>query len=195
MVLTPSTMLALGTKAPDFTLSNVVKNNEEIALNSFDDKELLLVMFISKHCPYVQHVKDQLTELEKDYAGKSVGMVAISSNDIENYPDDAPEELKKMTAEQGWRFPVCYDASQETAKAYTAACTPDFFLFNKKRELIYRGQLDSSRPDSGKPVNGEDLRAAIDAGLGGKSPEIEQKPSMGCNIKWRKGNEPAYFKN
>ncbi len=194
MVLTPSTMLALGTAAPDFCLPNVM-NGQEVTLESFSDKSLLLVIFISKHCPYVQHIKGELTRLGKDYANKSVGILAISANDIVKYPDDSPEELKQLAYEEGWGYPVCYDESQETAKAYTAACTPDFFLFDSKRQLIYRGQLDDSRPDSGKPLTGKDLRAAIDAGLRGDSLEIEQRPSMGCNVKWKVGNEPAYFKN
>ena len=190
MALTPSTMLALGTKAPDFRLPDVVSGNA-VSLATFAEKRALLVMFICQHCPYVQHVKEALARLGKDYAGQSVGMVAISANDAANYPDDAPDKLQAMAKALGFAFPFCYDESQETAKAYTAACTPDFFLFDAKRQLIYRGQLDDSRPGNGKPVTGRDLRAAIDAVLAGKPVNPDQTPSIGCNIKWKKGREPA----
>ena len=193
MALTASTMiLALGTKAPDFKLPDVV-SGKTISLETFAGKKGLLVMFICNHCPYVQHVKDELARLGRDYANKDVGIVAISANDASSYPDDSPESLKKMAQELKFNFPFCYDESQETAKAYTAACTPDFFLFDADRRLVYRGQLDESRPGSSKPVTGKDLRAAIDALLAGKPVSKEQRPSMGCNIKWKKGNEPSYF--
>ena len=192
MALTPSTMLALGTKAPEFQLPDAV-SGKTISLSTFSGTQALLVMFICRHCPYVQHVKDELARLGRDYANKSVGMVAISANDAANYPDDAPEQLKEMAKELGFTFAFCYDASQETAKAYTAACTPDFFLFDDKRTLVYRGQLDDSRPGNNKPVTGRDLRAAIDAVVAGKPVKAEQMPSVGCNIKWKKGHEPAYY--
>ena len=184
MALTPSTMLALGTKAPNFQLLDVV-SGRTISLATFADKKALLIMFVCRHCPYVQHVKEELARLGKDYAAKSVGMVAISANDAVNYPDDAPEQLKAMAKELGFTFPFCYDETQDIAKAYTAACTPDFFLFDAQRQLVYRGQLDESRPGSGKPVTGKDLRAAIDAVLAGKPVNPDQKPSIGCNIKWK----------
>lgn len=185
MVLTPSTMiLGLGTKAPQFQLPDVV-SGKTITLESFKDKRALLVMFICRHCPYVQHVKQGLTRLGRDYADKDLGIAAISSNDAANYSDDSPESLKAMAKEQGWAFPFCYDETQEAAKAYTAACTPDFFLFDQDRRLVYRGQMDDSRPGSDKPVTGGDLRAAIDAALSGGPILKDQKPSIGCNIKWK----------
>ena len=192
MALTPSTMLELGTQAPDFRLPDVISGNA-ISLDTFAGKQGLLVMFICRHCPYVQHVKEGLARLGRDYAGKDIGIVAISSNDIANYPDDAPDKLKTMAREEGFTFPFCYDESQETAKAYTAACTPDFFLFDAARKLVYRGQLDDSRPGTAKPLTGKDLRAAIDAVLAGRPVSPTQQPSVGCNIKWKKGNEPAYY--
>lgn len=192
MALTPSTMLALGTKAPDFRLPDVV-SGKTLSLATFADQQALLVMFICRHCPYVQHVKHELARLGRDYAGKDVGIVAISSNDVANYPDDAPDKLAAMAKELGFTFPFCYDESQETAKAYTAACTPDFFLFDAGRALVYRGQLDETRPGNNKPVTGKDLRAAIDTVLAGKPVSRDQQPSIGCNIKWKKGREPAYF--
>lgn len=192
MVLTASTMLPLGTKAPDFQLADVV-SGETISLSTNAGKKALLVMFICRHCPFVKHIKDELAQLGKDYVNRDVGIVAISSNDAINYPDDAPEQLKAMAIELGLPFPVCYDESQETANAYTAACTPDFFVFDAERRLVYRGQLDDSRPSNGKPVTGEDLRAALDAVLAGQPVNSEQKPSIGCNIKWKPGNEPSYF--
>ena len=201
MALTESTMLELGTKAPEFSLPDVV-SGKTITLETFADKKALLVMFICQHCPYVQHVKKEVARLGKEYTAKDVGMVAISANDAKNYPDDAPEELKKMAATLGFTFPFCYDETQEAAKAYTAACTPDFFLFSagggpasggdETWHLVYRGQLDDSRPGNALPVTGRDLRAAIDAVLSGKAVSRPQKPSVGCNIKWKRGNEPPY---
>ena len=192
MALTPSTMLALGTEAPDFSLKDVV-SGKMISLDTFQGKAGVLVMFICKHCPYVVHVKDELARLGRDYAQKSVGIAAISANDVTTHPDDSPENLKAMAQELKFAFPFCYDPSQETAQAYTAACTPDFFLFNRDRKLVYRGQLDDSRPGNGKPLNGKDLRAAIDAVLAGTPVSPDQKPSVGCNIKWKQGNEPDYY--
>jgi len=191
MALTPSTMLALGTNAPDFSLLDVV-SGKAISLATFAGKKALLVMFICCHCPYVQHVKQELAQLGKDYANKDVGIVAISANDAANYPDDAPAQLAAMAKALGFTFPFCYDESQQTAKAYTAACTPDFFLFDADRKLVYRGQLDDSRPGNNKPVTGKDLRAAMDAVLAGKPVSANQRPSVGCSIKWKKGREPVY---
>ena len=185
-------MLALGTKAPDFSLPDVV-SGKTISLATFTDQQALLVMFICQHCPYVQHVKDALARLGKEYAKQAIGIVAISSNDAANYPDDAPDQLASMANALGFTFPFCYDETQQVAKAYTAACTPDFFLFDARRQLVYRGQLDESRPGNGKPVTGRDLRAAIDAVLSGQRVNPNQMASLGCNIKWKKGREPAYY--
>ncbi len=192
MVLTPSTMLALGTKAPDFALPDVVSGNT-ISLATFADQKALLVIFMCRHCPFVKHVQQELAKLGKDYQDESLGIVAISANDAEKYPNDAPASLKEMAQELGFNFPVCYDATQEVAKAYTAACTPDFFLFNQAQELVYRGQLDDSRPSNNLPLTGQDLRNAISNVLADKPVNPEQKPSIGCNIKWIPGNEPSYF--
>jgi peroxiredoxin len=192
MVKTLSTMLELGTPAPDFSLPDVV-SGRTISLASFDDDGALLVMFICRHCPFVKHVERELARLGADYRNRGVGIVAISSNDVASYPDDAPQHLKAMANELGFTFPICFDETQEVAKAYTAACTPDFFLFDRDRTLVYRGQLDDSRPESGKPVTGRDLRAAIDAVLSAHPVGADQRPSIGCNIKWKPGNEPRYF--
>jgi len=195
MVLTPSTMrMALGTHAPDFELPDVV-SGKRIGLKDFDGKPALLVMFICRHCPYVQHVKEELTRLGRDYLRRNVGIVAISSNDATQYPEDAPHRLKAMAEELGWEFPLCYDETQEVAKAYSASCTPDFFLFDRNRKLVYRGQLDDARPGNNRPVTGKDLRQAIEAVLAGRPVPSNQKPSMGCNIKWKPGNEPSYFRS
>lgn len=193
MALTPSTMIALGTTAPDFRLPDVV-TGKQISLDTFKGKKAILVAFICRHCPYVQHIKVELTKLGKDYASKDLGFVAISSNDAAGYPDDAPASLKAFAVDEKFTFPLCYDETQETAKEYSAACTPDFFLFDASRKLIYRGQLDDSRPGNGKPLTGKDLRAAIDAALNSKPVSFEQRPSVGCNIKWKSGNEPDYFR-
>jgi peroxiredoxin len=192
MVLTASTMLAIGTKAPNFHLPEVVSGNE-ISLDTFADKKALLVMFICRHCPFVKHIQQELANLGKDYFNSDLGIVGISANDVEKYPNDAPESLKEMSTEQGFKFPLCYDETQAVAKAYTAACTPDFFLFDQDRNLVYRGQLDDSRPSNNKPVTGADLRAAIEAVLADQPVTTEQQPSVGCNIKWKPGNEPDYF--
>ena len=191
MVATPSTMLALGTSAPEFRLPDVV-SGKTITLDRFLGKRGLLVIFLSRHCPYVQHVKEELGRIGREFTVRGIGIVAISSNDVSNYPDDAPAMLKEMAREAHFNFPVCYDESQETAKSYLAACTPDFFLFDEKFKLAYRGQLDGSRPGNGVPVTGADLRAALEAVLAGKAPAADQKPSLGCNIKWKTGNEPQY---
>ena len=191
MALTASTMLPLGTPAPAFELPDTV-SGETIRLDTFAGRKALLVMFICNHCPYVMHINPELVRLGEDYAGPELGMVAIVSNDADNYPDDAPDKLKSRATELGYRFAYCHDESQEIAKAYTAACTPDFFLFDADRRLVYRGQLDESRPENGLPVTGKDLRAAIDAVLAGRAPAGEQKPSMGCNIKWKPDNAPDY---
>ncbi len=195
MARTPSVMVDLGTPAPAFHLPDVVTGNT-ISLDTFADKTGLLVMFICRHCPYVKHIQDQLAQLGRDYQNKDLGIVAISSNDAEKYPDDSPESLKEMAKELGFTFPLCYDATQAVAKAYQAACTPDFYLFDRERKLVYRGQFDDSRPKSDPPipVTGKDLRAAIDALLSGQPIPTDQRASIGCNIKWKPGNEPDYYK-
>ena len=175
MAATASTMLELGTQAPDFLLPDVV-TGRALSLGSFQNKRALVVMFLCHHCPFVKHVKTELARLGD-----------------EQVPDDSPDGLKQMVSEWGLHFPVLYDESQEVAKKYAAACTPDFFLFDAGRRLVYRGQLDDSRPSNGKPVTGADLRAAMDAVLAGRAVSGEQRPSLGCNIKWRAGNEPAYY--
>lgn len=192
MALTASTMLPLGTQAPDFHLPEVV-SGETISLETFADQKALLVMFICQHCPFVKHIQPELARLGKDYLSSDLGIVAISANDAEKYLDDAPESLKAMATELDFKFSLCYDETQEIAKAYTAACTPDFFVFDAERKLAYRGQLDDSRPSNGKPVTGADLRGAIASVLADNPVTIEQKPSIGCNIKWKPGNEPSYF--
>lgn len=192
MSLTPSTMLPLGTQAPDFKLPDVL-SGKSVSLKDFASKKALLVMFICRHCPYVQHIKEELAKLGKDYARKDIGIVAISSNDAENYPDDAPESLKEFAQQEGFSYPFLYDESQKVAQAYTAACTPDLFLFDKNRKLVYRGQLDESRPGNNKPVTGQSLRSAMDAVLADRPVNAEQRPATGCNIKWKPGNEPKYF--
>jgi thiol-disulfide isomerase/thioredoxin len=185
-------MLELGTSAPDFALPDVV-SGKSISLRTFCDKDVLSVMFICHHCPFVKHVKSELARLGQDYAGKSVGIVAISSNDPAVSSDDSPEGLRQMVSEWSLVFPVCYDETQAVAKSYAAACTPDFYVFDRDRKLAYRGQLDESRPSNLKPVTGADLRSAIDALLSGRAVSPDQKPSLGCNIKWKRGNAPAYY--
>ena len=185
MPLTESTMeLELGLEAPDFALTDVV-SGKTIRRDDLRGQKALLVMFICTHCPYVKHIEKGLAALGMDYDGEPVSIVAISSNDAENYPDDKPEGLKKQAQTMGFRFPYLYDETQAVAKAFRAACTPDFFLFDKDLKLAYRGEFDSSRPGSTVPVTGEKLRGAIDALLAGKAPDEDQRPSMGCNIKWR----------
>ena len=192
MSLTPSTMLPLKTQAPDFSLPDVA-TGRTVSLKDVSGKSALLVMFICRHCPYVKHVQGELARLGRDYRDRGVGIVAVSSNDARAYPDDAPEQLAEMARQNGFGFPLCYDESQDVAKAYTAACTPDFFLFDRARRLVYRGQLDGSRPGRGVPVTGADLRAALDAVLAGQPVSDVQRPSVGCNIKWKPGNSPAYI--
>ena len=192
MVKTASTMLPLGTAAPEFQLPDVV-SGKTISLDTFTGSQALLVMFICQHCPFVKHIKSELAKIGQDYSQQPLGIVAISANDVANYPDDSPEKLKQMAEEFSFNFPVCYDESQEVSKAYTAACTPDFFLFNRENKLAYRGQLDDSRLSTDIPVTGKDLRSAIDAVLQDRKLDFEQKPSIGCNIKWKPGNEPEYF--
>jgi len=187
-------MLDLGTSAPAFSLPDTV-SGQTISLDTFENKPALLVIFLCQHCPFVKHVREGLSNLGQDYADTGLGIVAVSSNDVANYPDDSPAKLKEMAQTFNFAFPVCYDETQEVAKAYTAACTPDFFLFDRDRKLAYRGQLDDSRPGNDKLVTGKDLRIAIEAVLSGSPIEIEQKPSIGCNIKWKSGNEPDYFRS
>ncbi|MBV9406096.1 MAG: thioredoxin family protein [Acidobacteriaceae bacterium] len=184
MARTESSMRSLGTPAPAFQLPDVV-GGETIGLEAFKDKKALLVMFICRHCPFVKHVQQELSRIGKDYSGRPIGIVAISSNDAEAYPDDAPGSLREMATELGFTFPFCYDETQDVAREYDAACTPDFFLFDAARRLVYRGQLDDSRPGNQIPVTGRDLRTAIDAVLDGRAVDPNQKPSIGCNIKWR----------
>ncbi len=191
MVRTPSTMLPLGTAAPDFSLPNL--DGRLMSLADVAGEKGTVVMFICNHCPFVKHVADQLATLGRDYLPRGIGVVAISSNDVSTHPADSPEQMVHEAEERGYLFPYLYDETQEVAKAYHAACTPDFYLFDADRSLVYRGQLDSSRPGSDVPVTGRDLRAAIDALLAGQPPVAEQIPSLGCNIKWKPGNEPPYF--
>lgn len=191
MALTASTMLPLGQNAPEFQLPDVV-SGQIMSLDSFAGKSGLLVIFLCRHCPFVKHIQGELAKLGRDYQDADLGIVAISANDAGNYPEDAPDKLQEMAKTLGLTFPLCYDESQETAKAYTAACTPDFFLFDRDRKLVYRGQFDDSRPGNNQPVTGQDLRSAIDAVLAQSPISDTQKPSIGCNIKWKPGNEPAY---
>jgi len=177
-------MLPLGTKAPDFKLPDVL-TNKEISLSSFQGKKGLLVMFICNHCPYVKHIRVELAKIGNEYSAKNVGVIAISSNDAENYPEDSPAKMAQEAKSLSLSYPYCHDETQETARKYTAACTPDFFLFDKDFKLVYRGQFDDSRPGNSEPVNGKDLRAALDAVIAGNEPAAEQKASVGCNIKWK----------
>jgi peroxiredoxin len=191
MVRTNSVMLPLGTKAPDFELSNV--DGRTISLADFEDFSVLLVMFICNHCPYVIHVAPEIAQLALEYQAKGVGIVGINSNDATQHPLDSPEQMVHEAENRGYVFPYLYDEEQTVAKSYRAACTPDFFVFDRGRKLVYRGQLDSSRPESGIPLSGEDLRSALDAVLAGQPVTGDQKPSLGCNIKWMPGAEPDYF--
>ena len=190
MVMTPSTMLPLGTKAPDFSLPDT--EGKTISLSDFKDARAVLIIFMCNHCPFVKHIIDELVKLIKEYQQKGVAAIAINSNDVENYPEDRPDMMAKAVKEKGFTFAYLYDETQEVAKAYKAACTPDFFLFDKDKKLVYRGQMDDSRPGNDVPITGKDLRAVLDAVLEGKEVAAEQKPSMGCNIKWKKGNAPEY---
>lgn len=185
-------MLPLGTPAPDFSLTDVVSGNP-LSLSSFADKKGLLVMFICQHCPFVLHVESELTKLGQDYVPQGLGILAISANSVETHPQDSPDKLREQAKRASFNFPYAYDETQEVAKSYTAACTPDFFLFDKDGKLAYRGQLDDSRPGNDKPVTGQDLRAAIDKVIASKPISEDQKPSIGCNIKWVPGKAPSYF--
>ena len=191
MVLTPSTMLPLGTKAPEFSLPDT--NGQTVSLSDFADAPALLVIFMCNHCPYVKHVAEGLANLAREYQARGVAVVGISSNDAANYPDDSPAKMAAEVKLRGYTFPYLYDETQSIAQAYRAACTPDFYVFDQDQALVYRGQMDSSRPDSGIPVTGADLRAALDALLAGQPVPQEQTPSIGCNIKWIPGREPDYF--
>ncbi|MBX3350356.1 MAG: thioredoxin family protein [Nitrospira sp.] len=186
-----STILPLGTTAPPFDLPDVV-TGQRYSLDSFTAKTGLLVMFICRHCPYVVHVEHELAKLGQDYQDTNLGIIAISSNDPITYPDDAPPRLREMAVCLGFTFPFCHDETQEVAKAYRAACTPEFYLFDRDRRLVYHGQFDDSRPGNNKPVTGRDLRAAIQAVLTGKPVEGNQKPGIGCSIKWKPGHAPPY---
>jgi len=191
MVATVSTMLPLGTKAPDFALPDT--KGKTVSLSDFKDASALLVIFMCNHCPFVKHIIDELAKLVKQYQKKGVAVVGINSNDIEAYPEDSPDNMAKLAKEKGLTFPFLYDETQKAALAYRAACTPDFFLFDKAGSLVYRGQMDDSRPGNNIPVTGKDLKAALDAILEGRQAPEKQKPSIGCNIKWKQGNEPEYF--
>jgi peroxiredoxin len=185
-------MLDLGTKAPDFALPDVV-SGRTVSLSDFADKPGVLVMFICNHCPYVKHVRDGLAQMGRDYADSGIGIVAICANDPETHPGDSPEAMRVEAGRAGYVFPYLHDDDQTVAAAYTAMCTPDFFLFGPDRTLVYRGRFDESRPDSGIPVTGGELRAALDAVLAGEAVSEDQHASMGCSIKWKPGNQPAYF--
>lgn len=190
MAATASTMAELGMKAPLFCLPST--SGKIVTLSDFDNSPALLVIFMCNHCPFVKHVIDFLVKLIKEYQEKGVAVIGINSNDAQNFPEDSPETMIKIAKEKQFTFPYLYDKSQEVAKEYHAACTPDFFLFDSKRKLVYRGQLDDSRPGNNVPITGKDLRAAMDALLEGKQMPANQKPSMGCSIKWKAGNEPDY---
>ena len=191
MVKTASTMLPLGTKAPDFSLPNI--DGSTVSLADFAGEKALVVIFMCNHCPFVIHIREQLVEFAKEYQEKGAAIVAISSNDVVEYPQDSLEKMAEDAKEFGYSFPYLLDESQAVAQAYKAACTPDFYVFDADQALVYRGQLDDSRPNSDIPVTGKDLRTAVDAALAGDAPLLEQKPSLGCNIKWKAGNEPVYF--
>ena len=191
MALTPSTMQPLGTLAPDFSLPDT--DGKIVSLADYKTSAALLVIFMCNHCPYVVHLRSGLAQLARDYAPRGVGIVGINANDAKNYPADSPAQMREEVKAAGYIFPYLYDETQAVAKKYRAACTPDFFLFDRGRRLVYRGQFDASRPGNGIPVTGKDLRAALDAVLAGRSTSEFQVASMGCNIKWKAGNEPDYF--
>lgn len=193
MARTPSTMLELGTQAPDFALPEPA-TGRVVARQDFAGKPLLVV-FICNHCPYVIHLRDVFVQLAKEYQERGVAMVAINANDVANYPDDSPEKMVEEVQNHAYTFPYLFDESQEVAKAYQAACTPDWYLFDAQHQLFYRGQFDDARPRNDEPVTGRDLRHALDRLLDNMYPPDEQKPSLGCNIKWKEGNEPNYFGN
>ncbi|MEE3368727.1 MAG: thioredoxin family protein [Planctomycetota bacterium] len=191
MVKTASTMLPLGTTAPDFSLINV--NGQAVSLSDFDSAKAIIVVFMCNHCPFVKHIAPQLAQFARDCQAKDVALIGINSNDVSSHPGDSPEQMIHEAEQQGYTFPYLFDETQEVAIAYRAACTPDFFLFDNKKTLVYRGQFDSSRPDSGIEVTGSDLHAAVDTVLNEGALTIEQIPSIGCNIKWKAGAEPDYF--
>ncbi len=190
MAQTPSTMVPLGTLAPPFSLPDTEGNT--VSLKDFQNAPALLIIFMCNHCPFVKHIRNELASFCKEYQQKGVAIIGINSNDVENYPDDSPEMMAKEKKEAGYPFPYLYDETQEVAKAYQAACTPDFFLYDKDKKLVYRGQFDSSRPGNDIPVTGKDLRAAVDALLEERPIPSEQIPSIGCDIKWKPGNKPTY---
>ena len=191
MVETLSTMIPLGTQAPDFSLPDT--QGKTVSLSYFTDAPVLVVIFMCNHCPFVKHIADGLAELARDYQAEGVAVVGINSNDVENYPDDSPQKMAEEVKTRGYPFPYLFDETQAVAKAYRASCTPDFFVFDLHRRLVYRGQMDNSRPGNGEPVTGSDLRAALDAVLQGRPALTEQTPSIGCNIKWKPGQEPDYL--
>lgn len=184
MAETRSTMLPLGTNAPRFNLPD--PSGKRTSLADYKDAPALLVAFICNHCPFVKHIRKEFASFAKEYQAKGVGIVAINSNDVENYPQDSPEKMAEEIKQAGYTFPYLYDGSQVVAKAYNAACTPDFYLFDRTHRLVYRGQFDDSRPGNGRPVTGADMRSAVDAVLAGKAVSADQKPSVGCNIKWKR---------
>ena len=191
MVRTPSTMLPLGTPAPDFALLDV--SGRTLSWRDVAGEHGTVMMFICNHCPFVKHVADELARLGQEYMPRGIGMVAVSSNDVSTHPADSPEQMVHEAEQRGYPFPYLYDETQDVAKAYRAACTPDFYLFDRDTKLVYRGQLDASRPESGIPVTAADLRGAMEAVLAGTQVAAEQTPSIGCNIKWKPGSEPDYF--
>lgn len=186
MAVTPSNMMPLGTKAPDFKLPDTI-SGKELSLRELKSDKATVIMFICNHCPFVKHVRPGLVQLVRDYIPKGIAFIAISSNDVEGYPEDSPAEMKKVAGQFGYPFPYLYDETQEVARAYMAACTPDFYVFDKNLKLVYRGQMDDSRPSNNIPVTGKDLRTALEAILAGRPVSEEQKPSIGCNIKWKSG--------
>ncbi len=192
MARTPTVRVNLGYQAPDFNLTDVVSGNA-CSFNDVKGSNGTVVMFLCNHCPFVVHVMDELIRIGNDYSDKGIGFVAISSNDVSTHPDDSPEKMAELAKEKSFPFPYLYDESQETAKVYLAACTPDFSVFDGNAECVYRGQLDDSRPGNNQPVNGKDLRTVLDLLVQGESIPTEQKPSLGCNIKWKAGNEPDYY--
>jgi peroxiredoxin len=191
MAETPSTMAPLGMAAPRFKLADT--SGKQVSLDDFKDAPALLVAFICNHCPFVKHIRSGLAELGREYQQRGAAVVGISSNDASVYSEDSPKNMAKEARQAGYTFPYLYDETQGVAKAYQAACTPDFYVFDRERKLVYRGQMDDSRPGNGRPVTGKDLRAALDAVLTGRPVPQEQKPSVGCNIKWKSGNEPKYY--
>lgn len=191
MALVPSTMRELGTSAPGFSLPEPA-TGRTVGLSDFDGARALLVAFLSNHCPFVKHIADRFAAVAADYGRQGVAVVGINANDVAGYPDDSPAKMKEEVAKRGYAFPYLFDDSQDVAKAYRAACTPDFFLFDGDRKLVYRGQFDASRPSLATPVTGSDLCAAMDAVLAGRRPSVDQVPSVGCNVKWKPGNEPRW---